>query len=324
MPTPYSIAFWNLENYFDEENSPRRSARLQNKIGGDLVGWTPQLRDTKRDQLGSIIVQLNGGAGPDILGVCEVENQFVVDQLAQRLNQLMPGRNYTVEHHDTTDQRGIDVAMIFDRNLFTPVAQFSHFVMRRTSTRDIFQVNFESQQNRLLVVIGNHWPSRSGGALKSAAYRAIAGETLAYFHERILEAHGNATPIVVMGDFNDEPFDPSLRDYALSWRSRTKVLNATKPKFHNLMWPLMGQAIGTYYFNNVPNNLDQFMVNKNMLRANSLYRFIDNSVQIHQFPEMVSGGDYPTPIQFGGMGRAVNLNGFSDHYPIEMTIEEAD
>lgn len=77
-----------------------------------------------------------------------------------------------------------------------------------------------TQHNRLFVVVGNHWPARSGGNLESAAYRAIAGETLAYFHERILEVKGVETPVLAMGDFNDEPFDRSLVEYALSTQSR--------------------------------------------------------------------------------------------------------
>ncbi len=121
-----------------------------------------------------------------------------------------------------SDQRGIDVAFIYDSSLFTAEDQFSHFVMRRTATRDLFQVNFRTSKGRLLV--GNHWLSRSGGDPRSAGYRAIAGETLAYFHQRIVEVQDKQTPVLAMGDFNDEPFDPSLVGYALAIRSRTKVM----------------------------------------------------------------------------------------------------
>ena len=80
--------------------------------------------------------------------------------------------------------------------------------MRRTATREIFQVNLQTHRGRTWAVFGNHWPSRSGGQMESAGYRAIAGETLAFFHERVLQVHGPATPVLAMGDFNDEPFDP--------------------------------------------------------------------------------------------------------------------
>lgn len=324
MPTPYNIAFWNLENFFDHLNSTDRTPALQNRLARDLANWDVATRDRKRDQLVTIIRQMGNGAGPDLLGVCEIENQTVINLLAAGMNAQFAGRNYQTTHANTADGRGIDVAFIFDANLFTAGAQFSHFVMRRTFTRDIFQVSFTTNRGRTLVAMGNHWPARSGGRLESAAYRAVAGETLAYWHERVREVLGDDTPIIVMGDFNDEPFDESVRNYALSWRSRTKVLRATDPKFFNLMWQEMGNGIGSYYYSNHPIMFDQFFVNENMLRATSLMRADEQSVRVSQFADMKSGGLYPTPIRFSGHGNAANLNGYSDHYPIEMVVVEAD
>jgi len=322
MPTNYQFAFWNVENLFDIEHSPRRSEKLERAIGSDLQGWTQALLDRKVEQLASILRKMNGGQGPDILGVCEVENEHVVRLLAQALAPL--GRNYDVVHADTDDQRGIDVAFIFDANRFTAGERFSHFVMRRTATRDLLQVNFETSARRPFVLVGNHWPSRSGGELESAVYRAVAGETLAYFHKRIIEVLGDDTPVMALGDFNDEPHDASLVDYALSIRSRTKVLNARTQQFFNLMWPLMGRGLGSFYFDNFPNMLDQFLANKRLLVQSSPIRVVAETATIESFPEMVARGDYPKPIPYGGMGKPVNQDGFSDHFPISVTVEEDD
>lgn len=316
------IAFWNLENLFDVEDSPRRSEKLQRAIGQEVRGWTQPRLDRKIAQLAHIVRQMNGGKGPDLLGVCEVENDFVLQLLVRALAPL--GRNYAVAHHDMSDGRGIDVGFIYDGDRFTVETQFSHFVMRRNATRDLLQVNFRTRQNRLLVVIGNHWPARLGGKLESDAYRAIAGETLAYFHERILEVQGSDTPVLALGDFNDEPFDRSLVDYALSDRTRTQVTNARSARFFNLMWPWTGQGLGTHYFENEPNLLDQFLVNKNLLTERSPLKVLPESVEILRFPEMVSRGDYPKPIRFGGIGKPLNTNGFSDHFPIAVTLLEAE
>jgi hypothetical protein len=99
------------------------------------------------------------------------------------------------------------------------------------------------------MILGNHWPSRSGGPpSESAGYRAIAGENLAYFHQRVWEVHGPGTPVLAMGDFNDEPFDLSLVKYALSTRQRTKVVRGTSPRLWNLMWDVTGDGEGTFYF----------------------------------------------------------------------------
>lgn len=265
---------------------------------------------------------MNNGRGPDLLGVCEVENAFVMQLLMESLGPLH--RNYAVVHHDMSDHRGIDIGFIYDTDLFTFENLFSHFVMRRTATRDILQINFKTHRQRQLVVIGNHWPSRSGGEEQSAGYRAIAGETLAYFHERILEELGDNTPVLAMGDFNDEPFNVSLTDYALSTRSRQKVISADLSRFFNLMWPILGQGLGSLYFDNFPNLLDQFLANKNLLKDAGAIKIVPESVQVLRFPEMVDTGLYPKPIPFGGMGKAVNPNGFSDHFPVAVTVLEAD
>ncbi len=324
MPTPYNIAFWNVENFFDHLNSNDRTPALQQRLAGVLANWDIAIRDRKRDQLVTIIQQMGNGAGPDLLGVCEIENRTVMELLAAGMNARIPGRSYRTAHADTRDGRGIDVAFVYDAALFTAGLHFNHFIMRRTFTRDIFQVNFTTNRGRTFVVMGNHWPSRSGGQLESAAYRAVAGETLAYWHERIREVLGDDAPIIAMGDFNDEPFDASVRAYALSWRSRNKVLRASDPKFYNLMWPEMGRGTGSYYFGNHPNMLDQFFVNENLLRASSLIRVDEPTVRVSQFADMNSGGLYPTPIRFAGHGSPANPNGFSDHYPIEMVVIERD
>lgn len=81
MPSTYYVAWSNLENLFDEENSPRRTQKLQRAIGADLAGWTAARRDRKISQLASVIGQMNDGASPDLLGVCEVENRFVLELL---------------------------------------------------------------------------------------------------------------------------------------------------------------------------------------------------------------------------------------------------
>lgn len=323
MAAQYYFAFWNLENLFDIEGSPRREDKLVRAIGKSVKGWTQALLDRKIGQLSSIIRQMNANHGPDLLGVAEVENRYVVDLLVQSLAPL--GRNYQIVHHDSPDHRGIDVAFIYDGNLLLvpdPPSEnvFSHFVMRRTATRDILQVTFKTFAGQHeFVALANHWPSRSGGQAESDAYRAMAGETLAYFHERILQVKGDATPVIAMGDFNDEPFNVSLVNYALSARTSTAVVRGRNPYLFNLMWPILGQRLGTLYFDG-PNLLDQILINRNFLRETSLFSVKSGSVSIVHFPEAMSHTG--TPIPFGGMGKPVNQNGFSDHFPVEATVVE--
>lgn len=316
----HSVAWWNLENLFDVEDSPARSDKLARTLKGELRGWTDAILSRKIGNLASVIRQFSGGRGPDLMGVCEVENRPVLQRLVDALAPL--NRNYLVAHHDTADERGIDVAFIYDGDKFLAEETFSHTIQKRTATRELFQVNFRSAAGRLLVVIGNHWPSRLGGGLESEPYRIIAGETLAYFNQRIEEVQGDDTAIMAMGDFNDEPGNRSLMDHALSSRNRTQVLYANTPRLLNLMWPLMGRGIGTHYYGNEANMLDQFLISGGMLKAKSKFKAIEDSAAIVQLPEMTSKGRYPSAIRFGRPSSGLNQNGFSDHFPISMNLVE--
>lgn len=106
---------------------------------------------------------MNQGNGPDILGVCEIENQNVMQLLVAAMAPL--GRNYAVIHHDMSDHRGIDIGFIYDANMYTPDPNnpwFSYEVLKRSATRDIFQINLDTANGNRLILIGNHWPARLG------------------------------------------------------------------------------------------------------------------------------------------------------------------
>jgi len=316
----HHLAFWNLENLFDVQDSPRRTEKLQRTLEGELEGWTRPVLDRKVEQLSSVIAEMNGGDGPDLLGVCEVENRFVLELLVDSLDSL--GRDYDIVHANTEDRRGIDVAFLYDPDRFTAGETFNHFIVRRVATRDLVQVNFETADGNRLVVIGNHWPSRSGGQLESEPYRMLAGETLAYFHKRILEELGDDTPVLAMGDFNDEPNNRSITEYALAVRQRQKVINARSPRFLNLMWPIVGEGIGTHYYSNFPNVLDQFLVSRRLLVRSSPVRVLPETADVVRPSRMTADGDYPHPIRYGRKDD-VDPDGFSDHFPITVELEES-
>ncbi len=180
----------------------------------------------------------------------------------------------------------------------------------------------ETTSGNELILIGNHWPARSGGEFKTEPYRIMVAETLAYWHERIVEIKGKDVPILSMGDFNDEPFNIYVVNYALSWKSKTKVKKATLPKFYNLMWEVLGKREGTFYFDGFPFVFDQFMVSKGMIQASAKIKVKEDSVNIFMPEEMVSSY-YTEPIPFKRPShKDYNSNGYSDHYPICMVIQE--
>lgn len=323
MPT-HHVAFWNLENLFDVDGSPDRPAWLQQRLRNELAGWDEAVLRQKLGQLARIVRTLGGGAGPDILCVCEIENRNVLDRLALTID--LAGRTYDVVHADTSDQRGIDVAFLFDATRYEAREQFQQVILKRNATRDLFQVTFAIKASgRELILIGNHWPSRSGGQYESEPYRILAAETLAYWHQRIREIKGEAMPVLALGDFNDEPHDRSLVGYAQSSRQLQKVLNADSPRFFNLMWPAFGERRGTHYHDNFANLLDQALVSGGLIAAGAPLRVVPASVRIEDRPEMTTTrGDYPQPRRFGrpSSPSSFDPDGFSDHYPVSLILEE--
>lgn len=318
----HHIYWWNLENLFDVANSPARPAWLQKELKSELKGWTSAVLARKIERLASVILQLNEGKGPDIFGVCEVENEAVVKKLTDALAPL--GRNYVVRHHDAKDQRGIDVAFFYDADLYEDDGRlFSLEIMKRTYTRDLVQINLRTKSGgHDLVLIGNHWPSRSGGQYESEPYRIMVAETLSYWVERIFEIKGDDAPIVVMGDFNDEPYNRSLEGYANSTRNRDKVLNARSvPYLYNLMWPLYAEGLGTHFFD-VPTLLDQFLISKGIAATGNTKPFKFESVEIVNLPGMTKG-EYKKPVRHSRpSAEDYNPDGFSDHLPIHLVLEE--
>ncbi len=322
----YYITWWNAENLFDVDNAPLRPAYLQETLKHELAGWTQEVLDQKLSQIATIITRINSGNGPDVLGLCEVENGNVLNQLLDKLAPL--GRNYGVAHHDTSDNRGIDIAFIFDTDLFILEEQFNYVVLKRSATRDIFQINMRSKRGNELIFIGNHWPARSGGQYPTEPFRMIAAETLSYWMERIYQVRGSDIPVIIMGDFNDECFNRSVMEYALGTNSIQKVINARSPRLYNLMWPIDGTGQGSFYYDNFPLGFDQFMLSKGLLLNSAPIKadlFPDGSrAKIELFEEMISTGDYEDPVRFGRPSNSIfnPETGYSDHYPVSMILYE--
>lgn len=316
-----SIAWWNLENLFDRETAAR-PPELARKLAGELRGWNAAVRNSKLAQLARVVESMFGGAGPDLLGVCEVENESLLNLLINRIN--LPGRNYGVVAHNSPDARGIDVSFIVDLNTLQVVAADHQVVVKRSATRDIFWVELtEPTTGATFVAIANHWPARSAGLYESEPFRMLTGETLSFVLSNLFTQSnlGNDLPVILMGDFNDEPFNRSMREYLLGTRDDGLVRRSrSAPRVFNLMWPLMdARNLGTYRYGSEWNMLDQFLVSKGMLRNNSAVRVRRDTVEIFR-PDNICGTG-GSPRRFGRpSNNSLDNGGFSDHFPITLTL----
>ena len=174
------IVFYNVENLFDIYDDP--AIDDQEFLPGARIAWTHDRYDQKLANLAKVISSMKEEGIPSVIGLCEIENRKVLDDLVHQ--PLMKKGKYQVVHYDSPDERGIDVALIYRKQDFTvfrsaaiPVNLNPEF---EDKTRDILYVcgAFKSAPQDTVHLFVNHWPSRSEGKAESEPKRAIAATTL--------------------------------------------------------------------------------------------------------------------------------------------------
>ena len=317
-----NVAWWNLENLFDQETAVRDD-QLKSKLRSELRGWTADVRDRKITQLAHIIKLMFNGQGPSLFGVCEVESEAVMERLANAMT--LSGRSYAVVSHESDDARGIDTSFIIDTNELTVIRTDHQVVIKRTSTRDLFWVRLRvNATGAEFVAVANHWPARSAGKYASEPFRILAGETHAYIVSRLLygkKGSDKKLPIISMGDYNDEPFNRSMQEYMLGTRDPGRVRYSKSGHMLNLMWPLMqGHDPGTYLFGSDWNMLDQFLVSYGMLYTASKVRVNPGSVNVFRPKILTASSGRPRAFKRPSAKRGADLDGYSDHFPITVEL----
>lgn len=305
------IASWNLENLFDTADDP--------KVEGDEdytpespKKWTKERLDIKLTNLASIISKMNDGKGPDVLGVCEIENHKVLELLVEKLQPL--GRKYEIVHKDSPSERGIDTAIIFDSTVFSLADSKFHHV-DAGKTRDIVEAKLHRKDNDLYVFM-DHWPSRH----HESPSRNKAGDTARQRIDEILAADPKAD-IIMLGDFNDESSDESMRDHL---RTVTSAENLPAGTMFDTTAPIKAAGKGTFVYNNKWDLLDHILVSPGLLDSAG-YHWKDGSSQRLEYPELFYQPKYPDALNRPNTSYTKNVfhkEGYSDHLPLNCVITQ--
>ena len=203
------IMFWNLENFFDYFDDGRSSSDSDFSSRG-VRRWTKARFEKKCAMAGKTLLWAgekysSDGEAPDVVGVCEVENGFVLRRLVH--SPVLEKSRYGYVHYDSPDRRGIDVALLYRKGSVRvlssrPVHVFSDegSVM---PTRDILYAYVEVAEGSRMHIAVNHHPSKFSGAKASSGGRKWSMEALRGLCDSV--AAVSSEPMVVMGDFNDTP-----------------------------------------------------------------------------------------------------------------------
>ena len=294
-----SIGFWNAENLFDLVNDPNKNDD-EFALGG-RKNVDQNIYNLKIKNSSEVVSDLD----VDILGLCEVENIDVLNDL----NQAYPKRSYSIIHYESPDNRGIDNALLYDEKCFSIISSraISNTLKSGTKTRDILYVSGK-YQNTVLHIYINHWPSNYGGKEKAIPKRTTTAELIIQEVKRVRK-NDMFAEIILLGDFNEDPDDLNIQ--------MLEGVGLT-----SLMKPLLGKPkIGTYVYRGKDYFYDQIIIN-DQLKDNKGLSVVSNSLYILDLPKYrQQEGNYSHyPFRFWAGNRL--LGGYSDHLAIMVKIKK--
>ncbi|MFN5259543.1 MAG: endonuclease/exonuclease/phosphatase family protein [Bacteroidota bacterium] len=327
----FRVAFYNLENLFDTVDGPNDDAEF---LPASENRWNTERYQSKLKNMAKVIDSI----APDILGVVEVENAFVLEDLRKHCHSMHVSQTVAVEnedrkplgsdfeivHRESPDARGIDVALIYNRQKFyaTGVYMTSVALADGYKTRDIMRVHLvERLTGDSLAIFVNHWPSRRGGAA-SAASRMAAAAALTQTLQNNPSIPAN---YLLMGDFNDDPEDPSITEGLQAGDAFHSIVNLA------FTARAADSTIGTLAWHTGWNMFDQIMVSRPLYYANLHRHESDgNASQIASAMPNINVYKRVWMLQHDGnkydgwplrtFAGKKYMNGFSDHLPVYTDI----
>ncbi len=314
------IAFYNLENLFDTIDTPDVLDEEFTPEGPNK--WTSDKYQKKLDNMALAISKIGEDddwkGGPAVLGVSEIENRSVLEDLAA--HPLLKESNYQIVHYDSPDRRGVDVALMYRPRFFrvtasaSPVLDIKDENGERIYTRDQLVVSgiFDGEPMSFIVC---HWPSRSGGEAATKSRRNAAAALSRHLVDSLQSIDAGAK-VFVMGDLNDDPTNESLRKYLRAAPDADKLKDG---EMFNTMFPLFKKGIGSLYYRDGTNLFDQIIITRSLVGKDySSYKFYKAQVFNSQFLVQKDGQykGYPLRSYVG----TVFQGGFSDHFPTYVII----
>ena len=313
------IAFYNVENLFDCNDDANDDAEF---LPQGKREWTNERYQEKLNNIARVLGDIadNGAA---VVGLAEVENRHVLEDLVRLPN--IRKRKYGIIHYDSPDPRGIDCALLYDARVFRPKSSGVRFIALPDEspipTRDILFAT-GTIENEVFHFIVAHWPSRYGGDPASAGRRMVAAQTMHQVADSLLREYPGSKAIL-MGDFNDDPFDASV----VEGLNLCQTIDETHAA--DLFSPMLSmyrQGAGTLAYKGEWNLFDIMAVSGNLLKKNTQGLHLYQDPESHQLA-YVFRRDYllqQTPKHRGEPLRTFAgnnyLGGYSDHLPVYLYL----
>lgn len=309
----FRIMFYNVENLFDTQND---SLTLDDDFLPDgEMQWSPWKYWEKLKNITRVITAVGGMRSPALVGLCEVENDSVIFDLTRR--SPLRAQRYDYIMTNSPDERGIDVALLYQRDQFKLLEKNEYqiaFSQPTKPTRNMLHAVGSMLSGDTLDVFVCHFPSRSGGQLITEQARVDAAALLRRKTDSLFCLRQQAN-IVIMGDFNDHPNDKSLSE---TLNAGVVAALAEGKKLYNLLRQRMKERrFGTYKFQGNWEILDQFIVSGNLLNKSHRIHIKNNEAIVFNAPFLLEedknyGSKRPYRTNLGPR----YIGGFSDHLPV--------
>ena len=294
----FRVMFYNVENLFDTYDDPNKNDNQFLPDGS--MRWTQGRYYNHLRKTAQVITAIGEWGTPAICGLCEVENDTVLVHLLNRT----PLREQRYRYCITTgsDTRGINNALIYQRDKFKYLGHSSEripFTNKRRRSRDILHVWGEIITGERLDIFVCHFPSRSGGEKETEPDRIDAAKFLRKLCDSLYNINDKSN-IIIMGDFNDNPSDKSIKYITKGAKLINLFGDAKKLNFH-----------GTYKFQGEWSQLDQMFVSPNWNNY-----LMENSPRIFAADFLLSKNSRGEQSPFRSYQGPMYKGGFSDHLPI--------
>lgn len=308
-----TIAFYNLENLFDIDRDTEIHDESFTPSGS--MGWTQQKYENKLVNMSSILPKIGTNehvqSPPAIIGVCEVENRRVLEDLVN-MESLKP-YNYKIVHIDSPDERGIDTALLYRENLFEleDAKTFKTILPdENDKTRDILLATGQLGGERVHFLV-NHWPSRSGGEKRSMPNRVAAAQNLRAIVRAIQADEPNAK-IITMGDFNDDPISPSIAKTLGAIGKKQKLTKTTD--LYNPFYDFYKKGYGTTAWRDSWSLFDMLIFTNTLNTSQVGWKYVSANRYTPKKIIQTNGKFKGYPKRTHSFGKY--LNGYSDHFPV--------
>jgi len=313
----HTVAFYNLENLFDTINDPLKYDEASPIM--EMNANRSEVYKKKIKNMARVIANIGSdyaNNSPAVIGVCEIENRQVLVDLVN--DPLLLGKDYGIIHFEGPDKRSIDVALLYQKALFKPIAESSHELMiydnitrKRVFTRDQLLVSGKLDGD-LIHLLVNHWPSRSGGEARSRSKRVGAAK----LNKRLIDSLQSIDPyakIFTMGDLNDDPTNESVKDVLKAKKEKEDVeLKGIYNPFEKMFTE---KGYGTTAYRDAWSLFDQIMMTQPLLEDDySSFRFWKAGIYNKAYLSNKRGRYEGYPFRSFADGGFTD--GFSDHFPV--------